>query len=72
MAQQSIKEIAVFIVTTIFIFTLILLTIQSITGHKSWFLSVVISFVIMLVLFTFITKQVEKSEKFVHKNNYSR
>lgn len=56
MPEISIKEIAVLAGMIIFIFTLILLTIQSATGHKSWLLSSALSLLMMIMFFTLVEK----------------
>lgn len=67
MAGMSIKENAIVAGITAFIFTLILLTIQSATGHKSWILSAALSLLIITVLIAFIEKsRLKNNEKSVH------
>ncbi|MEK6983326.1 MAG: hypothetical protein AABX33_02035 [Nanoarchaeota archaeon] len=67
MQKKGVMEIAVLAGTTIFIYTLILLTIQSATGHKSWLLSSALSLVVMAMIFMVIEKsRLKNHEKFVH------
>ncbi len=73
MPEISVKETAVLAGITVFIFTLVLLTIQSATGHKSWLLSSALSLLVMVLFFVFIEKsRLKNNEKFVHKNNCNR
>jgi len=51
MQKKGIMETAVLAGITVFIFTLILLTIQSATGHKSWLLSLALSLLALVIIF---------------------
>ncbi|MBI2558244.1 hypothetical protein HYW20_02890 [Candidatus Woesearchaeota archaeon] len=67
MQKKGIMETAVLAGITVFIFTLILLTIQSATGHKSWLLSSALSLLALVIIFMFIEKsRLKNHEKFVH------
>jgi len=65
--KKDIKETAVLAGIIIFIFTLILVTIQSATGHKSWLLSSALSLLALVIIFMFIEKsRLKNHEKSVH------
>jgi len=67
MQKNGIMETAVIVGKIIFIFILILLTIQSATGHKSWVWSSALSLLAMAMILTFFEKsRLKNNEKFVH------
>lgn len=56
MHKKTVIETALVLGIIIFVFALILLTIQSVTGHKSLLLSLLISLLIMILIFMLIEK----------------
>ncbi len=67
MQKKAIMETAVLTGIIIFIFTLILVTIQSATGHKSWLLSSALSLLVIVIIFMFVEKsRLKNHEKFMH------
>ncbi|MBI3027364.1 hypothetical protein HYY70_04570 [Candidatus Woesearchaeota archaeon] len=72
LAKEDFRETAIGAGILIFVFVLLLLTIQSATGHRSWVFSSVLSLIILGLFFSFTIKQAEKGERIVHKDNPSR
>ena len=75
MRKNELKEIAIILLGIVFLTSLIFLTIQSIIGHKSIFMSVLLTVVAMIILFILIQKIGDESydkKDGLHKNTQSR